>query len=270
MIFPVFENDIVIASFIVVKDNKVSGFFTQWYVDAINKLLQLSTKDNPMVLFEDDQGIYGGVGDIVISLTDGKVVSNDYTYLLQEKNVNVSFLRDYITYNDSAYYATFSQTVLSWTSNKVMGQYENLCTFYTTHNILWNQIYHYDWYNQMRNYIISIYGSTGLYQMNTSKVYSYLVNNGFTVGNYVATGSMTYNGVVSRINNGYYIFCNASNTSGGHAFTIVGYTSTGLTKYVDPYDDDILTSSGDSYTYPGYYGGTYDWDRGYISTIQEY
>lgn len=51
----------------------------------------------------------------------------------------------------------------------------------------------------MRNYIISIYGSTGLYQMNTSKVYSYLVNNGFTVGNYVATGSMTYNGVVSRI-----------------------------------------------------------------------
>ena len=81
----------------------------------------------------------------------------------------------------------------------------------------------------MRNYIISIYGSTGLYQMNTSKVYSYLVNNGFTVGNYVATGSMTYNGVVSRINNGYYIFCNASNISGGHAFTIVGYTSTGLT-----------------------------------------
>lgn len=43
-----------------------------------------------------------------------------------------------------------------------------------------------------------------------------------------------------------------------------------FSNYNVSFAKNILTSSGDSYTYPGYYGGTYDWDRGYISTIQEY
>ncbi|MDO4377626.1 MAG: hypothetical protein Q4C64_00565 [Erysipelotrichia bacterium] len=274
IIYPIYENDKLKYTFMVLNTGEgYGGFLSEWYVDNLSYLLSQSSSNEPLLLFENRNEIFGQIGNKKMQLTVEEKVMSIVERIELESNVEINSQNSYVEFNKTST-KSMNQTVrLKWHSDMTQDEDEYDCGIITMHNILYNQFGGIYWYNDIATYMTNKYGD--IYHINTYRMYQYLVNSSLSAYNYMPSSRPTLENVKYYIGSlSKYIYACGSRPiedgkRAGHAFAIIGYNDNDLVIYIDPYIDYSMTSSPNYYTLPCYYGGTFTWDEGYITNIYD-
>ena len=272
IIYPIYENDKLKYTFMVLNTDEegYGGFLSEWYVDNLSYLLSQSSSNEPLLLFENSNEIFGQIGNKKMQLTAEEKVMTVSERIELENNVEVNSQNSSVEFNKIST-MTVNQTVrLKWEMIKTQETDESNCGIVIMHNILYNQFGGTYWYDDIVAYMRKNYGT--MLEVTTYRMYQYLVNSSLSAYNYMPNSRPTLENVKYYIGSlSKYIYaCGTMPTADGaanHAFAIIGYNDDDLVIYIDPYSASSMTSSSNYYTLPGYYGGTFTWDSGYITNI---
>lgn len=267
VLFPVWENDEIIATFLVtvIDEGTCSGSYSAAYALQLNAIKRLTSQANPLSLVVIDDGFFGVIGNQWYDLngTAGQGVA---------KVLTLSTFTSVINAHDSVCYSVYMQPritnryVLPFTPSGTQTSVEGgVCYAYAMSAILQNM----GFYKYTPQTISTVLGDAGATK---SQLAGYLSAEGFCC-TYSDIGYMPLNDVKNRIYHQHdyiYISAKADDNSGYHAMVLFGYFDDGANAlyYIwNPWYTYTQVIDATTRNIPTENTVSFDWNHGYIYNI---
>lgn len=266
MIFPVWDNNRIIATFVVEeKDEEICAVYSEAYVNQLNYLINISSVVSPICIFSDDYGIYAVVDNTWYDLNGNAGDGETKTVLLNNDGIIInSFDKLEITPYLQPRIATSYAKSFTIFYSQGSGMY---CYSFALGNILLNMGYSNCTPSNIQAYMNYKEGAT------KDELKNYLVSKGLTC-TYSNSGYLSFDDVMNVIyNKNSYIYIGAkSNTrDANHAFVIYGYYNDGNTQlynFWNPWYTYKQTMSATTRIINTKSTETFTWNKGYLYDIK--
>lgn len=264
-LFPIWENNRIIATFIVGYDSReFYAVYSEAYVDQLNYLSTVTSITSPMYIVTNNNGIYGVVGNEWYDLNrDAGIYELKESYSVNDKKLVNSFEK----INIVPYIQTRIPTSYAKSFNIYYIQTGSYCYSYALGNLLRNMGYTNYTPADIQNYMNYSSGAS------KEDMSNYLKSKGLSC-NYVNTGYLSFNDVMNIIyhNNSYiYIGAGSNTRDSRHAFVIYGYFNNGTTElynFWNPWYNFKQTMSAGNRIIETETSETFTWNNGYLYNIK--
>ena len=266
ILYPIWENDTIVATFIVGKESEqFYAVYSEAYIDQLNFLSTISSISSPIYIVANENGIFGVIDDKWYNLNEN-IGNYEYEeeYFLNDKLLINSFEKvEVIPYIQTRIPTSYSKSFTIYQSQG-SGSY---CYSYALGNILMNMGYSSYTPANIQAYMNYSSGAS------KSDLSNYLNSKGLTC-NYGEYGYLSFNDVMTLIynSNSYiYIGARSNNRNVSHAFVIYGYFNNGSTQlynFWNPWYNYKQTMSAGNRIIETGSSETFTWNNGYLYNIR--
>lgn len=264
-IFPIWENNRIIATFVVENDSE--GFYAVYseaYVDQFNYLATITSSSSPMYVVASNNSVYGVVDNRWYDLNHNTgIYAVKEPYSVKDKIMVNSFEKlDFVPYIQTRIPTSYSKSFSIYYTQT--GSY---CYSYALGNLLRNMGYTSYTPTDIQKYMNNSLGAS------KTDLSNYLQSKGLSC-NYANSGYLSFEDVMSIIyyNNNYiYIGAKSNTRNESHAFVIYGYFDNGITQlynFWNPWYNYKQTMSAGNRIIETASSETFTWNNGYLYNIR--
>jgi hypothetical protein len=266
VLFPVWNNDLIVATFIVIDNgNGYSGIYSEAYANQLEYLVGKTSRENALFLVATGETLYATINDQWYDLNAeiGTVSTNPPFVGASHSSIDASVKLDINPYYQTRIATSYQK---NFTIYYPQGN-GNYCYSYALGNILLNMGY--------SSYTPADIQSYMNYSLGASQIdmHNYLASKGLTC-TYSTSGFMSFDDVASTIyyNDSYiYISAQQYNTwSAYHALVIFGYFSNGTNELYNiwnPWFSNTQTMDASTRLIMVGDTTTFIWNNGYLYNI---